>query len=97
MKAVVDGLLTLREKSLQNALVDNNTSVTHSITMSPRVNSPFHYHCSQSFGREQKKIPVASKFQRVMSTPVMAGPVNLNSDSVLCLSIMCFFSSTKNK
>ncbi|KAK7369979.1 hypothetical protein VNO80_12028 [Phaseolus coccineus] len=87
MKAVVDGLLTLREKSLQNALVDNNISVTHSITMSPRVNSPFHYHCSQTFGGEQKKIPVASKLQRVMSTPVMAGPVNLNSDSVLCLSI----------
>nr|XP_007160373.1 hypothetical protein PHAVU_002G316200g [Phaseolus vulgaris]ESW32367.1 hypothetical protein PHAVU_002G316200g [Phaseolus vulgaris] len=74
MKAVVDGLLTLREKSLQNALVDNNTSVTHSITMSPRVNSPFHYHCSQSFGGEQKKIPVASKLPRIMSTPVMAEP-----------------------
>jgi len=86
MKTVLDCLLTLREKSLQNALGDN-ISVTNSITASPRVNSPFHYHSSQTFGGEQKKIPFASKLQRVMSSPLMAGRVNLNSDSVLCLSI----------
>ncbi|TKY60926.1 Kinesin KP1 [Spatholobus suberectus] len=73
MKAVVDCLLTLREKSLQNALGDN-ISVTNSNTVSPRGNVPFNFHCSPTFGGEQRKVSAGSKLQRVMSSPIMAGP-----------------------
>ncbi|CAJ1936898.1 unnamed protein product [Sphenostylis stenocarpa] len=73
MKAVVDCLLTLREKSLQNALGDY-FSVINSITVSPRVISPFHSHCSPAFGGEQKKTPVGSKLQRVLSSSLIPGP-----------------------
>ncbi|XP_052730769.1 kinesin-like protein KIN-14D [Vigna angularis] len=67
MKAVVECLLTLRKKSLQHGFGDNLPS---SITVSPRVNSPFHHHhCSTTFGGEQKKFSISSKLQRVMSSP----------------------------
>lgn len=80
MKAVVECLLTLRKKSLQHAFGDNLPS---SITVSPRVNSPFHHHhCSTTFGGEQKKFSTSSKLQRVMSSPSVQGSVNLNSDFV---------------
>jgi len=81
MKAVVECLLTLREKSLQHAFGDN-ISPQNFITVSPRVNSPFHYHCSTTFGGDQKKFSVLSKLQRVMSSPSVPGSVNLNSYSV---------------
>ncbi|XP_029128147.1 kinesin-like protein KIN-14D isoform X4 [Cajanus cajan] len=71
MKAVVDCLLTLRAKSLRNALGDN-ISVTNSNTVSPRVNIPPNFHHSPSFSGDQKKSLAGSKLQRVMSTPVMA-------------------------
>ncbi|KAG4391688.1 hypothetical protein GLYMA_05G233900v4 [Glycine max] len=74
MKAVVDCLLTLREKSLQNALGDN-ISVTNSNTVSPHGNAPFNFHCSPTFGGEQRKIAAGSMLQRVNSTPIiMAEP-----------------------
>ncbi|KAL3002177.1 hypothetical protein AAZX31_08G040600 [Glycine max] len=71
MKAVVDCLLTLREKSLQNALGDN-ISVTNSNIVSPHGNTPLSFHCSPTFGGEQRKIAAGSMLQRVKSSPVMA-------------------------
>ncbi|KAK7398919.1 hypothetical protein VNO78_10093 [Psophocarpus tetragonolobus] len=72
MKAVVNCLLTLREKGLHNALGDN-ISVTNSNTVIPGGNAPISFHCSPTFAGEQRKVSAGStKLQRVMSTPVMA-------------------------
>jgi len=84
MKAVVDCLLTLREKSLQNALGDN-ISVTNSNIVSPHGNTPLSFHCSPTFGGEQRKIAAGSMLQRVKSSPVMAGPVNFIQLRLVCV------------
>ena len=76
MKSVVDCLLTLRAKSLQNAWGDN-ISMTNSKVRSI-ANSPSSVHYSSSNGGDQRKIPSESKFQSVLRSPVMAGMVNFN-------------------
>ncbi|KAL1356748.1 hypothetical protein AAHE18_05G207100 [Arachis hypogaea] len=66
MKSVVDCLLTLRAKSLQNAWGDN-ISMTNSKVRSI-MSSP------SSHGGDQRKNPSESKFQSVLRSPVMAEP-----------------------
>ncbi|XP_027343227.1 kinesin-like protein KIN-14K [Abrus precatorius] len=68
MKAVVDCLLTLRAKSLQNALADNN----HSNSSSPGGNSPFTFPCSPPFNGQPRRVSAGSKLQRVFSSPLVA-------------------------
>lgn len=82
MKPVVDCLLTLRAKSLQNALGDTNSN-----SASPRGNSPISFHSSPPFG-DQRKVSSESRFQRVLSSPVMTGPVNFNQ-LILSLLYVC--------
>ncbi|KAK7358285.1 hypothetical protein VNO77_00212 [Canavalia gladiata] len=62
MKAVVDCLLTLRAKSLQNALGDNSN------TPSSRVSTSSNFQCS-TLGGEQRRVASDSKLQRVFSSP----------------------------
>ncbi|RDY11103.1 Kinesin-like protein KIN-14O, partial [Mucuna pruriens] len=76
MKVVVDCLLILRAKSLQNALGDN--------TVSPHGNAPSNIHYSPTCGG------AGSKLQRVMSTPVMPGPVNFIQ---LRLPFVCVYNT----
>lgn len=63
MKAVVDCLLSLRAKSLQNAFGDN-ISTTNSNGASPRGNAPSNVPHSPSS---------ESKYQRVLSSPYLGG------------------------
>lgn len=69
MKPVVDCLLTLRARSLQNALADNICVSPRSRGSSPSSNP----YSPPSFGGDQRK---ESRFQRLLSSPVMAGLVN---------------------
>ncbi|XP_057415829.1 kinesin-like protein KIN-14C isoform X3 [Lotus japonicus] len=67
MKPVVDCLLTLRARSLQNALADNICVSPRSRGSSPSSNP----YSPPSFGGDQRK---ESRFQRLLSSPVMAEP-----------------------
>ncbi|KAI4353565.1 hypothetical protein L6164_002504 [Bauhinia variegata] len=74
IKVVVDCLLTLRAKSLQNCLVDK-ISTSSSKSESPR--SPSRIFCSSPSKEpkeDQKKLSFASKFQRVLRGPVTSEP-----------------------
>lgn len=75
MKPVVDCLLILRIKSLMNSLGDNVSS-TSSTASSPRGYAASSFHYSPPFSVDQRKASSESRFHRVMSNPVMAGPVN---------------------
>ncbi|KAI4355983.1 hypothetical protein L6164_000037 [Bauhinia variegata] len=72
MKAVVDCLLTLRAKGLQNSLVDKN-SKSNVKSRSPRSPSSGVFY-SPSSKEDQRKVSFESKSQRVLRSPVMAEP-----------------------
>ncbi|WJX48360.1 hypothetical protein P8452_34937 [Trifolium repens] len=72
MKPVVDCLLILRAKTLTNSLGDTVSS-TNSNASSPRgfAASSFHYSPPSSV-TDQRKVSTESRFQGVMSSPLMA-------------------------
>ncbi|KAK7291434.1 hypothetical protein RIF29_06571 [Crotalaria pallida] len=76
MKSVVDCLLTLRAKSLQNAWGDNN-SIANSKVVRPLGNATSSVHFT-----DQKKILPESKFQRLVRGPFMPG-TNAPTQSLL--------------
>jgi hypothetical protein len=88
MKPVVDCLLILRAKTLTNSLGDTVSS-TNSNASSPRgfAASSFHYSPPSSV-TDQRKVSTESRFQGVMSSPLMAGPVNFIK---LILSLLYVF------
>jgi hypothetical protein len=89
MKPVVDCLLILRAKTLSNSLGDTVSS-TNSNASSPRgfAASSFHYSPPSSVTDQRKVSTESTRFQGVMSSPLMAGPVNFIK---LILSLLYVF------